>query len=62
MELALKILAVALVLVLGWLLTTKGLPRLVVFVGRRDLGIAFAVLIAFHYATSWSRLEWLIQQ
>jgi hypothetical protein len=30
--------------------------------GHRDLSIAFAVLIVFQYATSWSRLEWLIQQ
>jgi hypothetical protein len=34
----------------------------VALAGRTDLGIAFAVLIAIHYATSWSRLEWLIQQ
>lgn len=34
----------------------------VAYAGRRDISILFAVLIAAHYATSWSRLEWLIQQ
>ncbi|MFW2383150.1 MAG: YrdB family protein [Acidimicrobiales bacterium] len=29
--------------------------------GQRDLGIAFAALVAFHYAASMSRLEWLVQ-
>jgi hypothetical protein len=29
--------------------------------GRRDIGIAFAVLIAVHYAASWTRIEWLVQ-
>jgi len=29
--------------------------------GRREMGIAFAALVAFHYAASTSRLEWLVQ-
>ena len=28
---------------------------------RLDIGIAFAVLIAAHYAASWDRIEWLIE-
>jgi hypothetical protein len=28
--------------------------------GGPALGIAFALLVAFHYATSWSRVEWLL--
>lgn len=31
------------------------------FAGRHDIGIVFAALIAFHYAASTSRLEWLVQ-
>lgn len=34
----------------------------VALAGRTDLSIAFAVVIAFHYATSSTRLKWLIQQ
>lgn len=29
--------------------------------GRRDIAIAFTVLIAFHYAVSLNRIEWLVQ-
>lgn len=29
--------------------------------GRRDIGLVFALLVAFHYATSTSRIEWLVQ-
>jgi len=29
--------------------------------GRRDVGIVLAILVAFHYAASTSRLEWLVQ-
>jgi hypothetical protein len=52
----------------GWtrlaieLLILGGGAAAVALAGRRDLGIAFALLIALHYATSWSRLEWLIRQ
>ncbi len=52
----------------GWtrlaieLLILGGGAAAIAFAGRRDLSIAFAVLIIFQYATSWSRLEWLIQQ
>jgi hypothetical protein len=28
---------------------------------RPDAAIAFAILTALHYATSWSRIEWLLQ-
>lgn len=31
------------------------------FAGQRNIGIAFAALIAFHYAASTSRIEWLLQ-
>jgi hypothetical protein len=31
------------------------------FAGRRDIGIIFALLVAFHYAASTSRIEWLVQ-
>ena len=33
----------------------------VAFAGRREIGVAFSVLIVAHYAASWSRLEWLVQ-
>ena len=33
----------------------------VALAGQRNLAIGFAILIAAHYATSWSRIEWLIQ-
>jgi len=33
----------------------------VALVGRRDIGIVLGVLIAAHYAASWSRIEWLIE-
>jgi len=33
----------------------------IAFAARRDLGIAFALLVVFHYAASTSRIEWLIQ-
>ena len=33
----------------------------IIWAGRRDIGFAFALLIAFHYATSTSRIEWLLQ-
>ncbi len=33
----------------------------VILVVNRDVGIAFAVLIAAHYAVSWSRVEWLVR-
>lgn len=32
----------------------------IAFAGRRDIGIVFAVLIAFHYATSTNRIAWLV--
>ena len=44
------------VLVLG------GGAATVALAGNRSLAIAFGALIVVHYATSWSRLEWLIQQ
>lgn len=28
--------------------------------GRRDLGVAVALAVAFHYAASWSRIQWLL--
>lgn len=31
------------------------------FAGRRDIGIAFALLVAFHYAASTSRINWLAE-
>lgn len=31
-------------------------------VGRRDYAIVLALLVAVHYATSWSRVEWLLKQ
>jgi hypothetical protein len=51
----------------GWtrlaieLLILGGGAAAVAFAGRRDIGIAFAVLIAVHYAASWDRAEWLIE-
>lgn len=51
----------------GWIrlaievLILGGGAAAVAVAGRRDIGIVFAVLIAAHYATSWSRLEWLVQ-
>lgn len=33
----------------------------IAFAGRRDIGIAFAILVAFHYGASTSRIEWLVQ-
>jgi len=31
------------------------------FAGRRDIGTVFALLVAFHYAASTTRIEWLVQ-
>ena len=28
--------------------------------GQRSIAIAFAVLVVFHYATAWSRIQWLL--
>ncbi|MGI9613555.1 MAG: DUF2568 domain-containing protein [Acidimicrobiales bacterium] len=33
----------------------------IAYAGRQDVGIAFAILVAFHYATTTSRIEWLVQ-
>ena len=33
----------------------------IAFAARRDIGIVFALLVAFHYAASTSRIEWLAQ-
>ena len=33
----------------------------IAFTIRWDLGVAFALLIAFHYAASISRIHWLVQ-
>lgn len=33
----------------------------IILAGRPTIGIVFGLLIAFHYATSRSRVEWLIQ-
>lgn len=51
----------------GWtrlaieLLILGGGAAAIVYAGRRDIGIIFAVLIAVHYAASTSRVEWLVQ-
>jgi hypothetical protein len=51
----------------GWtrlaieLLILGGGAVAIVYAGRRDIGIVFAVLIAVHYAASNSRVEWLVQ-
>jgi len=51
----------------GWtrlaieLLILGGGVAAVALVGRLDIGIVFAVLVATHYAASLSRLEWLVQ-
>ena len=51
----------------GWtrlaieLLILGGGAAAITFAGRRDIGIVFALLIAFHYAASTSRIEWLVQ-
>lgn len=28
--------------------------------GQRNIAIAFAILVIFHYATTWSRIQWLL--
>ena len=28
--------------------------------GQHNIAIAFAVLVVFHYATTWSRIQWLL--
>jgi hypothetical protein len=28
--------------------------------GQRNIAIAFAILVVFHYATTWSRIQWLL--
>jgi hypothetical protein len=28
--------------------------------GQRNIAIVFAVLIVFHYATTWNRIQWLL--
>ena len=28
--------------------------------GQRNIAIVFAVLVVFHYATAWSRIQWLL--
>ncbi len=28
--------------------------------GQHNIAIAFAVLVVFHYATTWSRIKWLL--
>ena len=51
----------------GWtrlaieLLILGGGALAVAVAGQRDFGVLFALLIAAHYAASWSRLEWLVQ-
>ena len=51
----------------GWtrlaieLLILGGGAAAIAFTGRRDIGIFFALLIVFHYATSTGRIEWLVQ-
>lgn len=51
----------------GWirltieLLVLGGGVTAIALVGRRDIGIVFALLITVHYAASWSRLEWLVR-
>jgi hypothetical protein len=52
----------------GWvrlgieLLILGGGAAAIALAGRSDLAIAFALLIVVQYATSWSRLEWLVRQ
>jgi hypothetical protein len=29
--------------------------------GQRNIAIAFAILAIFHYATTWSRIQWLLE-
>jgi hypothetical protein len=43
------------------LLILGGGAAAITLAGRRDIGIVFAALIAFHYAASMSRIEWLVQ-
>lgn len=51
----------------GWtrlaieLLVLGGGAAAITFAGRREFGIIFGLLIAAHYVSSWSRLEWLVQ-
>jgi hypothetical protein len=51
----------------GWIrlaieaLILGGGAAAITFAGRRDIGIVFALLVAFHYAASTSRIEWLVQ-
>ncbi|MDH4280433.1 MAG: YrdB family protein [Acidimicrobiia bacterium] len=51
----------------GWvrlaieLLVLGGGAAAFAFAGRRNIAIAFALLIVFHYAASSNRIEWLIQ-
>ena len=33
----------------------------ITFAGQHNIGIVFAVLVAFHYAASTNRIEWLVQ-
>jgi hypothetical protein len=28
--------------------------------GQRNIAIAFAILVIFHYATTWNRIQWLL--
>ena len=42
------------------LLILGGAAVAITFAAHRDIGIAFAVLVAVHYAASWSRVEWLV--
>jgi hypothetical protein len=30
--------------------------------GQRGIAIAFAILVIFHYATTWSRIQWLLDR
>lgn len=51
----------------GWirlaieLLILGGGAVAIALTARRDIGIVFAALVAFHYAASTSRIEWLVQ-
>lgn len=54
--------------VAGWIRLTIELLVLgggtagILIAGQRNIAIVFAVLVVFHYATAWSRVQWLLDR